>query len=161
MTPEEKIKCGNMFGVAKTYKESAELLDGMNQIVTAIAAKQDIKAPGGRALNFDHVILTRIILYGIAIEIYLKALLFADGVAEQRTHEWDKLFSSLPAARQTEIINAIGETFRANFANLLSANKDIFVKWRYSYEETSLTCDISFVKELSDVLGSIVMKLIN
>ena len=42
-----------MFDVAKTYKESTELLDGMNQLVTALAAKQKVKAPGGRDLNFN------------------------------------------------------------------------------------------------------------
>lgn len=161
MTEEVKTKCGNMFGVAKTYKESAELLDGMNQLVTALAASQNVKAPGGRELNFNQVILARIILYGIAIEIYLKALMLADGVAELRSHDWVRLFTSLPMARQNEVKDIIGDAYKHDFDSFLSDNKDTFIKWRYSYEETNLKCDISFVKELSDVLGSILMKIVN
>ena len=38
-------------------------------------------------------------------------------------------------------------------------NKDTFVRWRYCYEHQGLSADFTFVKELSNALGSIVIQL--
>ena len=161
MTEENKIKFSNMFGIANTYKTSTELLDGANQVFSALSLIQNVKRPNGTdTLKFDKVIISRIILYAINIEILLKALVLHDSdTEEKRDHDWDKLFAKLTPARQTQIINAMPEQFRQDFNQYLVNNKDTFVRWRYCYEHQGLSADFTFVKELSNALGSIVIQL--
>lgn len=150
-----------MYGIANTYKTSAELLDAANLMISALAQKQGVKRPNGdETLKFDEVIISRIILYAINIEIVLKAIVLHDlDTEEKRDHDWDKLFVKLTPTRQQEIINAMPEQFRTEFIQYISKNKDTFVRWRYCYEYPGLSVDYTFVKELSNALGSIVMKL--
>lgn len=124
MTEENKIKFSNMFGIANTYKTSTELLDGANQVFSALSLIQNVKRPNGTdTLKFDEVIISRIILYAINIEILLKALVLHDfDVEEKRDHDWDKLFAKLTPARQAQIINAMPEQFRQDFNQYLVNN---------------------------------------
>lgn len=155
MNPQDKALFDNMVAVANTHKASAELLNVANQIISLRSKEQGIKDPGGRLLNFDHVIITRIVIYGVNIEILLKALCLADTGVKPRGHDWEVLYNQLPTLRQQEIVSKLRQEFRADFQNLLSRNKDIFINWRYTYEHTGLNCDISFVQDLANVLGGI------
>ena len=161
MIEENKAKFSEMFGIANSYKTSSELLNAANQLITAFAAKQGIKRPNGTApLKFDEVIITRIILYAINIEILLKALILHDtDNEEKRDHDWDKLFAKLTSSRQSEIINKMPIEYQRDFMQLLTNNKDTFIRWRYCYEYPGLSADYSFVKALADTIGSIVIQL--
>lgn len=146
-------------GVANTHKSSAELLDAMNHLITIKTQQQGIKGPNGNLLKFDEVILTRIVIYGLNIEILLKAICLADNSVKPNGHDWVTLFNLLPTKRQQEIISELKPDYQADFANLLSKNKDIFIKWRYTYEYPTLSCDISFVKNFADALSKVAIRI--
>lgn len=159
MNPQDKGLFDNMIAVANAHKASAELLDIANQLISLKFKEQGIKGPGGRLLNFDQVILTRIVIYGINIEILLKAICLADTGVKPKGHDWEALFKLLPASRQQEIIGKLQPGFQADFPNLISRNKDIFINWRYTYEHTGLNCDISFVQDFANVVGIVALNI--
>lgn len=73
MTAENKKKIGDMVGIANTYKNSSEVLNIGNLITKLLAERQNIQV-NGKPLEFDHVIISRVILLAIDIEILLKAI---------------------------------------------------------------------------------------
>jgi hypothetical protein len=159
MNNQDKSLFDNMVAVANAHKASAELLDVANQLISLKSKEQGIKGPGGRLLNFDQVILTRIVIYGINIEILLKAICLSDTGVKPKGHDWEVLFNMLPSSRQQEIISKLQPEFQADFTNLLLRNKDIFINWRYTYEHTNLNCDISFVQNFANVVGSVALNI--
>lgn len=157
MTEENKKLCGEMVGIANVYKNSSEVLNIGNIITKLLAERQNVTV-NGRPIEFDHVILSRVILLAIDIEILLKAISLADNDAPaSNVHDWTRLFNTLSVAHQQEIINNMPQNFQADFMTLLDNNKNAFIRWRYSYEYNNLTCDWTFVNELANVLGSIAM----
>lgn len=159
MTEENKKLCAEMVGMANVYKNSTEVMNVGNILLKVLGRKQNVTV-NGKPLNFDCVILPRIVLLAIDIEILLKAINLADNDTKPRVHDWVDLFSSLPGTRQREIINSMPTEFQNDFASLLNNNKDSFIKWRYAYENNGLTCNWSFVHELANVLGGIALKLV-
>ena len=158
MTDENKKLCGSMVGIANVYKDSSEVLGMGNQLIKMLADKQGIMFQG-RKLEFDRVILSQIILIAIDIEILLKAISLADNDTFSKEHDWVKLYASLSAAHQQEIVDAMNEPFKSDFANYLNNNKDAFTRWRYCYEDDQLNCDWTFIHDLANVLAGIAMKL--
>lgn len=159
MTEENKKLCGDMIGIANVYKNSSEVLSIGNEIIKSLALQQN-KMHNGKLLEFDHIIISRIILLAIDIEILLKAMSLADNdVQASNTHDWVKLYYSLSAEHQQEIVDKMPVEFQVDFISLLENNKDAFIRWRYSYEASNLTCDWTFINELANVLGSIAPKL--
>lgn len=159
MSEENKKLLESMVGIANVYKNSSELLNVSNEMIKLFAQKQN-KTHNGRPLEFDHVILSRIILLAIDIEILLKAISLADNdIPANREHDWRNLFVTLSAAHQQEIIDSLPQEFQTNFFQLLDNNKNAFVRWRYSYEYDNLTCDWTFISVLANVLGNIALKL--
>jgi len=157
MKAENKKLCGNMVGIANTYKDSSEVLDIGNKLIKMLAEKQNILLRG-KKLEFDRVILSQIILVSINIEILLKAISLADNDTFSKEHDWFKLFSSLSTVHQQEIVDTMKEPFKSNFHKYLNDNKDAFVRWRYCYEDDQLKCDWTFIHELANVLAGIAMK---
>lgn len=159
MTAENKKKIGDMVGIANTYKNSSEVLNIGNLITKLFAERQNIQV-NGKPLEFDHVIISRVILLAIDIEILLKAISLADNdIPADREHDWTKLFATLSSEHQHEIISKMSNDFRTDFTRLLDNNKDAFIRWRYTYEHSNLTCDWTFINELANVLADIAMKL--
>ena len=159
MTEDNKKLCGDMIGIANVYKNSSEVLNIGNELIKQFAQKQNI-LHNGKPLEFDHVFISRIILLAIDIEILLKAMSLVDNdVQASNTHDWVKLYKSLSAEHQQEIVDKMSVEFQAGFITLLDNNKDAFIRWRYTYEASNLTCDWSFINELANVLGSIASKL--
>ena len=158
MTEENKKRCGNMVSIANAYKDSSEVLDIGNQLIKMFAEKQNILFKG-KKLEFDRVILSQIVLVSIDIEILLKAICLADNDTFTKKHDWVKLFDSLSAVHQQEIIDSMNEPFKSDFSKYLNDNKDAFLRWRYCYEENQLKCDWTFIHELANVLAGIAMKL--
>ncbi len=159
MDEQHKSMFDNMVAVANAHKASAELLHGISQYINQYAEKKELKGPGGRILNFSHVVITRIIIYGLNIEILLKAICLADNGVRPNGHDWVTLFNLIPHSRQQEIIDNLDPIYKLDFNTYLSKNKDIFIKWRYTYEQSNLECDISFVQNFANVLGSIALKI--
>lgn len=159
MTAENKKLLGDMVGIANTYKNSSEVLNIGNLITKLLAEQQNILV-NGKPLEFNHVILSRVILLAIDIEILLKAISLADNDnPADREHDWTKLFATLSPEHQQEIISKMSKEFQADFSQLLDNNKNAFVRWRYSYEHSHLTCDWTFINELANVLADIALKL--
>ena len=160
MTPDNKKLFAGMVGIANTYKNSTELLEVVNDMVSRLAANQGVKRPNSTDnLNFDEVVITRIVIYAINIEILLKAIYLFDNDQTMRGHEWAELYNHLSESRKQEIRNSMPEKFRSDFDELLNKNGDSFVRWRYCYEHDNMSCDLSFVNELSNTLGKIVLSL--
>ena len=147
-----------MVGMANVYKNSSEVMHIGNILLKLFGKNQNIIVDG-KTLNFDSVILPRIVLLAIDIEILLKAINLADNDNRPMGHNWVDLFNSLPTSRKQEIIDSMSSEFQNNFIQYLDNNKDSFIKWRYAYEKNDLTCDWSFIHELANVLGSIALKL--
>lgn len=158
MTEENKQLCGNMVGIANVYKDSSEVMGIGNQMIKMLAEKQGIQFRG-KPLEFDRVILSQIILIAIDIEILLKAISLADNDAFSKEHDWVKLYGSLSTAHQQEIVDAMKDPFKSDFANYLNNNKDAFIRWRYCYEDDQLKCDWTFIHDLANVLAGIAMNL--
>lgn len=159
MTEDNKKLCGDMIGIANVYKNSSEVLSIGNELIKFFSQKQNT-LHNGKPLEFDHVIISRIILLAIDIEILLKAMSLADNdVQASNTHDWVKLYKSLSAEHQKEIVDNMSAEFQAGFINLLENNKDAFIRWRYTYEASNLTCDWSFINELANVLGGLAPQL--
>ena len=161
MTEDNKKLCGDMVGIANTYKNSSEVLNIGNLIIKLLAERQNVQV-NGKPLEFDHVIISRVILLAIDIEISLKAISLVDNDnPADRQHDWTKLFAILSSEHQREIISKMSNEFQADFPRLLDINKDAFVRWRYAYEHRNLTCDWTFINELANVLADIAMNLEN
>lgn len=159
MTEENKKLCGDMVGIANAYKNSSEVLSIGNEMIKYFAKRQNTLY-NGKPLEFDHVILSRIILLAIDIEILLKAISLADNDAQAtNVHDWVKLYFELSAEHQQEIIDKMPAEFQADFIKVLDENKNAFVRWRYSYEFNDLKCDWTFINELANVLGCLAMKI--
>ena len=163
MTQENKTLFDSMVGIANAYKNSAELMKIGNLLTKFFASRQGVTAPQGRPLEFDCEILPRILLYSLNIEIQLKALYLADSDQKVKSHDLEDLFNRLAAARQQEIIGKMPQPYNveADFRKVLHDNKDIFVDWRYSYEQSQLECNISFLNYLSSALAGIVLPIVN
>lgn len=160
MTNDNKVLCNKMVGIANTYKNSAELLNVANQIITLRAAQQGIKDPHGNPLEFNDVIFSRLLLYSLNIEILLKAIYIVEHDTTIKEHDWIKIFNAISKSRQKEIVNNMEAIYKENFSTLLESNKNTFISWRYSYEHDVLKSDFSFVQNLANVLYSIVALLI-
>jgi hypothetical protein len=159
MTDENQKLCGEMVGIANVYKNSSEVLNIGNIITKLLGERQNVTV-NGRPIEFDHVILSRVILLAIDIEILLKAISLADNdTPASNVHDWTKLFNTLSASHQQEIISNMPQCFQADFPTLLDNNKNAFIRWRYSYEYDNLTCDWTFINDLANVLGSIAMQV--
>lgn len=155
-----KKKIEGMYASVKCFKDSAELMKLADQLVTTQAAIQGIKNPSGSPLQFNYVILTQVVLYGLIIEINLKAINLVDTGSFGHHHDHVSLYNNLPLLRKNEIKNYMSPCFQNNFDSYLEKNKNTFIEWRYSYEKTNLSCDYSFLKELSEVTATIVFGLI-
>lgn len=154
MTSENKIKAKNMLAIAESYRESAMFLPTFNEIIKTKAKEQNILMPNGDSVNFDSVYITSVVLYGLAVEILFKALIVSEDADFGRLHNHVELFNALSSASQSEIIDAMPDQFKADFTNLLEKNKYTFIDWRYCYEKDALSCDVTFLKELSSTLAS-------
>lgn len=154
MTSENKIKAKNMFAIAESYRESAMFLPTFNQIIKTKAKEQNVLMPNGDSVNFDSVFITSVVLYGLAVEILLKALIVSEDSDFGRLHNHVELFNALSSSKQLEIIDEMPDQFKTDFTNLLEKNKRTFIDWRYCYEKDVLSCDVTFLKELSSKLAS-------
>lgn len=159
MTSENKIKAKNMLAIAESYRESAMFLPTFNEIIKTKAKEQNILMPNGEPVKFDSVYITSVVLYGLAVEILFKALIVSEDADFGRLHNHVELFNALSSASQSEIIDAMPDQFKADFTNLLEKNKHTFIDWRYCYEKDALSCDVTFLKELSSTLASKLLQI--
>ena len=157
MTEENKIKAQNMFAIAESYKQSAVFLPLMNEFLKTAANKQSVRMPSGKVLNFDCVHLSSVVLYGLASEIFLKALIVSNDQEYGHLHNLDELYSALPIEHQTKIQNKMPQNFQADFPNLLEKNKRTFIDWRYCYEKDALSCDLSFLQDFANAVAEVLL----
>ncbi len=144
-----------MIGVANSYKTSSELVKVANELITDLARKQGATLPDGKPVEFNEVMLSYIILHSMDIEILLKAIYLSDYDRRVTGHNWKDLFDKLTPTSQKEIISKMDATYQPDFARLLEKNSNTFIEWRYSYEATSISCDISFVQNFANVLSEV------
>ncbi len=98
-----------------------------------------------------------IVNYAFACEVYLKALLFFLQTSKKlNTHKLFDLYKNLPEAQQKNIaIQMYNQNVllkdglgRSQLENISEA----FVKWRYSYEYSTLHIDTSYLQAFCKVL---------
>jgi hypothetical protein len=93
-------------------------------------------------------------------ELSLKMLLIKNAIDFEYTHDLVHLFLSLPASTQTDIafktISKINPTpaYMNVFQQLLTAEKDIFEKFRYLDYSSGYTTCVPFLRILSGILYS-------
>ena len=91
-----------------------------------------------------------------ACEVYIKTLLDFYNIPAGKKHNLDDLFQLLPDEVKDSITkndcSLSGRMTDAFGLSLLKAVSDAFVTWRYSYEKSTLSCDVGFLKTLTKVL---------
>lgn len=97
-----------------------------------------------------------VVLEALALELLLKVRLTRAGIAVWATHNHSKLFGKLPALERTaaeQLYQARRHTSMRNTLNeVLAFSADQFVKWRYLYEEPSVTAANSEMQLAFEVL---------
>lgn len=94
-----------------------------------------------------------------ACELYFKMLLLYKGVDIPRTHKLDKLYYKLPKEQQKQLYTLFNETeenieiTKTNFMESLKNSSDLFMKYRYGFENGNLPrVQMMFVLNLAEYL---------
>ena len=91
-----------------------------------------------------------------ACEIFLKALLVFNNIEYKHAHNLEKLHNLLPAEYQQHIEQGIvaryGKTTDAFGIPYVRRISDTFNDWRYSFERTRLSIDISVLRTFCETL---------
>lgn len=131
-------KYREMFCTATSFLESGEFC---------------FNSKDGFVRGFDTVVIVN---YAFACEVYLKLLLLHQGLTDVKKHNLFELYQQLPEKRQRMIMVKIfnkGIWLTDAFGRSELENvSDCFVKWRYRYEFSTLSCNISFLNELARTL---------
>lgn len=95
--------------------------------------------------------------YGLSVELYLKYLLFKQGVTKKE-HNIKTLFYLLKKETQQEIINSITPIPLLNFDYLINTHAKIFEQWRYLFEikKSTGTVYFSFLDDLTNAIEKII-----
>ena len=105
-----------------------------------------------------------IVNLAFACEVYIKTLLDFYNIEVKREHKLNKLFDLLPddisdsinkrTFSEYPIYSAINKQILTDAfgIKLLDKNADAFYKWRYSYEEHTLSCDVGFLLAFAKAL---------
>ena len=81
-----------MLRMANVYKNSSEIISIGNILLRLLGKNQNVNVKGN-PLNFDSVILPRIVLLAIDIEILFKAINLADNDNKPIGHNWVELYA--------------------------------------------------------------------
>lgn len=97
----------------------------------------------------------------LSIEISLKLLIAQEGEAAQTGHRLDVLYGALPKltkdAFELYAEKVHGREFVDSFPSELREHADVFVSWRYAYEQGGeLKCSPSFLYSLAFVLNTFI-----
>lgn len=96
-----------------------------------------------------------IVNLSLACELYLKYLLCENGIDYPRTHDLKTLFLALPLEIQNKVLNSAEFRGDDEFYNILEEDKDVFKKWRYYFENSSISVELIFLGNFAYVLHSI------
>lgn len=98
----------------------------------------------------------KIVNLAFACEIFLKALLVFNNIEYKHAHNLEKLHNLLPAEYQQQIEQGIvaryGKTTDAFGIPYVRRISDTFNDWRYSFERTRLSIDISVLRTFCETL---------
>ena len=93
-------------------------------------------------------------LVALACELYLKSLVYSD--CNQRIvvkqHDLYSLYELLPQHLKTKIIDLTKES-ESDFAKKLDENKNVFIRFRYSYEMKGYRINATFLLEFMNALS--------
>lgn len=85
-----------------------------------------------------------------SIEVGLKAIILSEG-GSSSGHKLDELFKKTSKVTQNMIVQEVGLD-QARFAKSLGAASDVFVEWRYIYEQDYAHADTEFLTKLADAV---------
>lgn len=113
---------------------------------------------GGRAFKPSSPV---ILCCSLSIEISLKLLISQEGRAAQTGHSLDVLYGELPEptrkAFKLHAEKAHGQEFADSLESELQKHADVFVWWRYAYEQGGeLKCSPSFLYTLAFALSTFI-----
>jgi alanine-alpha-ketoisovalerate/valine-pyruvate aminotransferase len=100
--------------------------------------------PSGK---IEILLIPAVILQAFSIELILKALILQNG-STARGHKLFDLFQMLKVEEKKKIISSMCVPENLFYEKLKMAS-EAFVKWRYMYENSGLTEDISFLDNFS------------
>lgn len=138
----------NPYWILRTAKMDKVSADMLYEKFIQLMCSEDEKE------NFASVSFSNsaIILYALCVEHGLKAILHRIGIKQISGHNLKELFQSLPVNIQQSVKDALPEDrFKITFDKYLDENKNAFVEWRYSYEQ-SLCASSDFLKAFSEAI---------
>lgn len=120
-------------------------------ICSQLCKRELDKQPG----RHDIYATPQIVNLAFACEVYLKTLLTFSEIDIKKKHKLNDLFDALPDEDKRHI-----ETYMQTcypFQSVVGWRKidieaNAFVNWRYSYERVTLSCDISYLEALAQIL---------
>ena len=102
-----------------------------------------------------------ILCCSLSIEISLKLLIAQEGEAAQTGHRLDVLYGALPKLTRNAFEQHAGKAHGHEFVDCLESelreHADVFVSWRYAYEQGGeLACSPSFLYSLAFALSTFI-----
>lgn len=93
-------------------------------------------------------------LVALVCELYLKSLAYSNSeqVSMVKGHDLSSLYSILPATIKSKIVEMTNES---DFEAKLDENKDVFIKFRYSFELKGYRINATFLLNLMNALSKI------
>lgn len=99
-----------------------------------------------------HWFIPSIVNLAFACELYLKFLLFESGLPKQYEHSLKELYFSLPTNIQEKIINSTEFKDDDDFLKNLEENANIFIDWRYPFENKTISVELISLENFASVL---------
>ena len=103
----------------------------------------------------------QVVNLAFACEVYLKTLLIFSEIDIGRKHKLNELFDALQDVDKQYIEVCMKRCYPVRSVSGLrkiDMEADAFVNWRYSYEKTTLSCDISYLDALAKILQTMCSK---
>lgn len=135
-----------MKGAARPYHTSAMLVRAGAVVLDLVASKEQSDVTNSQS------IIPQLVLISLSCEISLKALYFKYNEKQIKGHKQNDLYRQLPRDVQDDIKTKMQPDY-PNFDEQLEQNSEIFVEWRYYYEEAQ-SAGFTFMENFSGTLAS-------
>lgn len=94
-----------------------------------------------------------IVNLAFANELYFKKLIIEHFAKETiRKHKYKDLFRLLPPKDKEWLTKKWTEKYNEDLEKKFETDDDVFVEWRYGYKKEKLKTDLSFLKNLAEIL---------
>jgi HEPN domain-containing protein len=98
--------------------------------------------------QFQMLLVPAVVSYAFAVELYFKAIITLENGNDRKGHDLSKLFGGISAKSQTTLIAGVQHNC-TDFKQKLGDISNVFVDWRYIFEQESAHLDFQFLKKLA------------